>query len=504
MRTQKSCTDIFDAAPDRRTPGSQASGGAALGLALRGAAVGLAALGGAALGCAPDLSLSDPAGSGAGGEGGRAPQSGGEVQWARALEGDGEQAGASVAVADDRTAALLGRLTEAESVALDGRSVSPIGAENVFWARLAANDGAGLDLKRFGAFDPQIVNALATDGNEGLLVAGEFSGTLEFGGEPRTSAGGRDGYIARLDAEGRELWLQPLGGLGFQAATSVAASATGRIVVAGRFSGALVIGKDRLESAGGSDVFVASFDADGTPLWSKRFGDGFDQQPRAVAMDERGNAVVVGDFAGTIDLGGEPLQSAGGLDVFVASLDALGEHRWSKRFGDAGLQRARAVAVDGADNVVVGGEFAGTLDLGGGPRTAGEREAVFVAKLDPKGEHRYSRVIGEHGASLGQLLVDGTGDVLVVGGFRGEAALAGEPVTSAGEDDVFVAKLDPEGGYRWSHRFGGAGPDRATGVAVDRDRQAFVTGAFTGDVQFGEKQLEGGEGTDVFVTKLSP
>lgn len=462
------------------------------------AALGWAALGCAALGCAPELSLPAPEGS----SGATAP--GGEVQWARALGGDGERAGASVAVADDRTAALLGRLTRDEGVALDDRSVTPIGAENVFWARLAANDGAGLDLKRFGAFDPQIVNAIATDEDEGVLVAGEFSGTLEFGGAPRTSAGGRDGYVARLDAEGRELWLQTLGGRGFQAATGVAAAATGRVVVVGRFTGALTIGGERLESAGGSDVFVASFDADGRPLWSRRFGDGFDQQARAVAMDEHGNAVVVGDFAGTLDLGGEPLESAGDLDVFVVSLDALGGHRWSKRFGDAGPQRARAVAVDGAGDVVVGGEFSGTIDLGGGPRTTEAPQAVFVAKLDGRGAHRYSRVLGERGASLGQLLVDGTGDVIVVGGFRGEAELAGGPVRSAGSDDVFVAKLDPQGGFRWSHRFGGPGADRATGVAVDRERQVFVTGAFSGKVQFGEEQLEAGEGTDVFVTKLSP
>ncbi|WP_437717614.1 hypothetical protein WMF45_15125 [Sorangium sp. So ce448] len=476
-----------------------ATAGAALSVVM----VGAAALGAVVLGCAPELSLATPVGAGGEGGGG-APRSGGEVQWARALGGDGERAGASVAVFDDRTAALVGRLTKAEDVALDDESVTPIGEENVFWARLAASDGSGLGLKRFGAFDPQTVNALVPDGNEGLLVAGEFSGTLEFGGEPRTSAGGRDGYVARLDAEGQELWLQPLGGIGFQAATSVGATAAGLLAVAGRFSGALHVGKDRLESAGGSDVFLASFNNDGVPLWSKRFGDGFDQQARAVAMDARNNAIVIGDFAGTLDLGGEPLESAGDFDVFVASFNALGEHRWSKRFGDAGPQRAKAVAVDGAGNVIVGGEFGATIDLGGGPRTAGEHQAVFVAKLDPEGEHIYSRVIGEDGASLGQLLVDGVGDVVVAGGFRGDTTLADGSVTSAGDDDVFVAKLDPEGGYRWSHRFGSAGADRATGVAIDRDRQVYVTGAFTGKVTFGEKRIEGGEGTDVFVTKLSP
>ena len=214
--------------------------------------------------------------------------------------------------------------------------------------------------------------------------------------------------------------------------------------------------------------------------------------------------IVVGDFAGTLDLGGDPLQSAGDFDVFVASFTALGEHRWSKRFGDAGQQRATAVAVDGAGNVIVGGEFSATINLGGGPRTAGEHPAVFVAKLTSSGEHIYSRVIGEHGASLGQLLVDGTGDVVLAGGFREETALADGSVTSAGDDDVFVAKLDPQGDYRWSHRFGGAGADRATGVAIDSERQVYLTGAFTGKVSFGEKRIEGGDGMDVFVTKLSP
>ncbi|AUX41599.1 hypothetical protein SOCE26_030200 [Sorangium cellulosum] len=473
-------------------------------LDLRSIATG-AALGCAALGCAPELSLSDPAGSeGGGGGGGEALQPGGEVQWARELGGDGQQAGASVAVASDGSAALVGRLTKAERVALDDDVVDSVGAENVFFARLAESDGSGLGLRRFGAFDPQIVNAIARDPEGHLLVAGEFSGTLEFGGAPRTSLGGRDGYVARLDDEGQELWVQPLGGKGPQAATGVAASEDGQIVVAGRFSGAMAIGSDRLESDGGSDVFVASFDEAGNPLWSRRFGDGFDQQARAVALDGLGNVLVVGDFAGEIDLGGGPLRTAGDFDVFVASFNALGKHRWSKRFGDAGPQRAVAVAVDGAGNVTVGGEFRGTVDLGGGPRQAGAGTAVFVAQLDAKGEHRWSRAIGERGASLGQLLVDGAGNVIVTGGFSDQAELAGAPLVSAGETDIFVAKLDPEGGYRWSHRFGGAEPDWATGAALDENEQVFVTGAFTGEVAFGDRRLGGGEGADVFVTKLLP
>lgn len=450
-------------------------------------------------GCAPTLQLSDATD----GAGGSSPQAtGGAVRWARALGGEGEQPGPSVAVAGDGAAVLLGRL--AGSVKLDDALVSAIGVENVFWARVAGDDGAGLGLRRFGAFDPQIVNALVADVNGDLLVAGEFSGTLEFGGTPRTSAGGRDGYLVRLDPEGHEVWLQPLGGVGFQAGTCAASGTDGRVVATGRFSGTLAIGAATLRSAGGNDVFVASFDAAGALLWSKRFGDGFDQRSRAVAVDAQGNAILVGEFAGEIDFGGGALKSAGDYDVFVAKLDPDGEHVWSKRFGDAAPQRGGAVAVDGAGNVVVGGELAGTVDFGGGPRNAGAEPAVFMAKLDQNGEHVWSRRIGEQGASLGQIVVDGAGNVLVAGSFRGEARLAGGLLKSVGEEDVFVAKVNPAGDFLWAHRFGGTGADRGTGVAIDLDGDTLVTGSFAGSVDFGGKSLDSGTGADVFVAKLAP
>jgi hypothetical protein len=452
----------------------------------------------AALGCAPELQLGD--GPGAGGE----ASSGGEVEWARAFDSEGAQAGPKVAVAGDGSAVLLGKLTS--RLAIDGMSVSPLGAENVFWARLASGDGRGIGLKRFGAFDPQIANALATDVNGDLLVAGEFSGKVEFGGEQLESTGGRDGYFARLATEGEEIWLKPLGGVGFQAGASAAGSADGGTVVAGRFSGSLVIDSTVLKSAGNSDVFVASFDAAGALLGASRFGDGFEQRSGALAVDAAGDTIVTGEFAGGVDFGGGPLQSAGDFDVFVAKLGPGGEHLWSRRFGDAGAQRARAVAVDGAGNVIVGGEFAGTIDFGGGSWTAEDGEAVFVAKLGPGGELLWSRRFGEQGgASLGQLIADGAGNVLVVGGFRGQARLAEGVVTSAGEEDVFVTKLDPEGELLWSRQFGGAGEDRGTGAALDTEEGAvFVTGAFTGRVDFGGASLESGAGAEVFAVKLSP
>ena len=89
--------------------------------------------------------------------------------------------------------------------------------------------------------------------------------------------------------------------------------------------------------------------------WALRFGDAADQYVTSIAADGAGDVIVTGYFAGTMSFGGSPLVSAGTFDVFVAKLDPSGNHLWSKRFGDAGGQDGAGVAVDGKGDVLVTG-----------------------------------------------------------------------------------------------------------------------------------------------------
>ena len=78
-------------------------------------------------------------------------------------------------------------------------------------------------------------------------------------------------------------------------------------------------------------------------------------------------------------------------------------------------------------------------------------------------------------------LADGTS--LVSGMFYGTATFGpGEPIettlTSAGEDDMFVAKYNRDGTLAWAKRAGGTDSDWAEGIALAADGGAFVTGPF--------------------------
>lgn len=240
-------------------------------------------------------------------------------------------------------------------------------------------------------------------------------------------------------------------------------------------------------------------------LFAMRFGDGKDQKAWAVAAGKDGTSVIVGGFAGTLDLGGGPLLSAGQDDVFVAKLDAKGEHVWSRRFGDAGDQTAEAVAIDAKGNVLVVGAFSGAIDFGGGQLASTAGTDAFFVVFDPHGKHRWSQAAGSSSTSEGAdgAAFDGSGNILVTGYAEGAVDLGGPVAPPEGERSLFVAKWDESGKHLWSKRIGD--PDEQVGFAVAADAagNVLVTGRFEGDVDFGGGRLHAGL-REAFVAKYDP
>jgi beta-propeller repeat-containing protein/hemolysin type calcium-binding protein len=100
--------------------------------------------------------------------------------------------------------------------------------------------------------------------------------------------------------------------------------------------------------------------------------------------------------------------------------------------------------------------------------------------IDPT--FRYAGFIGGDGndAATG-VAVDGSGNAYVVGWTTSPAATfpdtVGPDLTQNGNDDVFVAKVNPAGtGLVYAGYIGGAGDERANDVAVDSTGAAYVTG----------------------------
>lgn len=271
---------------------------------------------------------------------------------------------------------------------------------------------------------------------------------------------------------------------------AVAEDRTGRACFTGSFTGTLDLGAagkvtSRADKVLDGFLFCAS--PDGKPFFAKTFGDGVDKQfPYHVVFDETGDLLWTGMARGAVDLGDGP-RTTRAEDVFLARLDREGKPRWIKTFGDdAGSQMGLVLAVLPGGTTFVGGQAAGTVDFGGGPRTsAGEMDA-FVAAFDGAGNPVFSVMGGGAGRDqVNQLATDGKGRVAVVGEHIGELSLGAEAtVLRAGgqASQGYVVVLDPTGKQLFAKGFpagpSGDAPSSAEGVGFDAAGNLIVTGIF--------------------------
>jgi hypothetical protein len=336
-----------------------------------------------------------------------------------------------------------------------------------------------------------------------VVVTGFFEGGVDFGGGSLVSAGLSDIFVAKFNANGAHQWSQRFGSTGFDSGEAVAVDRSGNVLVTGGFEGTVDFGGGDLVGAGYKDVFVAKYDPSGAHEWSCRFGGTGYEEGYGIAVDGLESAVVTGYFEGGVDFGGGSLVSAGLEDIFVAKYDSSGTHHWSRRFGSTGSDYGEAVAVDGSGNVVVTGFFGGGVDFGGGSLTSAGLEDIFVAKYDSSGTHQWSQRFGSTGYDDGYgVAVDASGEVVATGVFEGTADFGGGDLISAGYSDIYVAKYNAIGAHEWSQRFGGTADDYGEDVAVDGSGKSLLTGEFIGTVNFGGGDLVSAGSTDIFLLKL--
>jgi len=407
------------------------------------------------------------------------------------------------AVDKSGSVALFGAFEETTD--LGGGTLTSAGAADVYLAKLTGV-GSTIFSKRFGNASSQQGFAVTFDKLGNLYIAGAFQGTIDLGGGPLMSAGGDDVYIAKLDSNGKHIWSKRYGGPGSEEALYLGVDELGYVYASGTLSGSVNFGGGTLTSVGGDDIFVLNLDPDGEHLWSKRAGNTGSDTVGSMAVDLEGNVYLTGRYTYSIDFGGGVLTSAGADDVFAVKLDQFGDPLWTQGGGDPTSQSGTAIAVSTLGNVFLGGDFQGTIDIGGGPMVSAGGSDIFVAKLDSSGgpvwSQRFGDSVDQHVVSLA---VDTEENVIVTGQFQGTINFGDGPRTSAGGNDIFVAKLDPSGSVLWSKSFGDtAFAQSAKSVATDAGGNVILAGTFGGSADFGGGALVCKGTSNAFVAKLAP
>ena len=305
--------------------------------------------------------------------------------------------------------------------------------------------------------------SLATDESENIYVTGIFSGTIDFdpGGDTfNLTAQGNypDIYILKLNPSGNLIWVKQIGGPFNDRSNFIKIDESGDVYVTGAFrdSACFNSGNDtfNLVSAGGEDAFLLKLDSSGNLLWMKQFGGHDFDSGSSITIDESNDVYVMGSFRGTGDFNpgvdSFNLITAGNTDVFIVKLSSIGGFIWARSFGGIDHDFGSSMAIGNLNNIVVSGNFRDTINFDVGTDT------LFLS--------------------------------------------------SNGNSDAFILKLDIEGNFMWAKQIGGLLLDRSISTCIDFENNICLSGAFQGtvDVDPGPDVLNytsKGE-SDIFILKL--
>lgn len=258
-------------------------------------------------------------------------------------------------------------------------------------------------------------------------------------------------------------------------------------------------------------------------------GSGYDQA-RDVVTDSAGNIYVTGgtDSADFLTTAGAYDRTANGnVDVFVIKLDPTGQSIiWSTLLGGPNYDRAYAIELDSANNVIVGGR-AGA----GFPTTSGVVQKVFAGDTDPESlyglQDGFLAKLSADGTQLLWATYWGTGDRGIVRDFAVDAADNVYPASSieaghssqhitagtfhttpAGGRDGLVAKLNATAGaVLWCTYIGGTGNETGTpSIRADDTGVYYLAHSISTDAltTAGAYDRSANGGTDMYVAKLAP
>ena len=337
---------------------------------------------------------------------------------------------------------------------------------------------------------------ISTDVAGNSVVTGMFNQTATFDNITITSSGSYEIFLAKYDALGNVLWAKKAGGTSGDNGAGVLMDDNGNIYLCGAFTQTATFDNISLTSQGSLDIFIAKYDAAGNALWAVNAGGAGSDYANEITV-KHDKLYITGAFQQTANFGSTTLTSAGHYDIFLASYDTSGNPLWSVSAGSNSwtVEAGSSVAADISGNVYICGSFGGSTLFGNTSITStggGDYLDSFIASYSASGNFnwvKYGGGISADGAN--DITVDNNGLVYVGGTYNGNATFDNLQVSPLGQNsDIFIACYNSSGIIQWlKNAGGGQGSDAAMGVCYDNIGGLFVSGFFNRTAYFDNVNL---------------
>lgn len=362
-----------------------------------------------------------------------------------------------------------------------------------------------------------VAYSIKTDAAGNVYTTGIYGGTADFDPGPGvynlTAVGGNsDVFISKLDASGNFLWAKSIGGYSVESVVSLNFDHLGNPVISGTFASPVVdfdpgVGVFYLNTTS-SDAYILKLDPQGDFINAIAYGGAGAPFCNDFCFDSIGNIYLTGSFFNTADF--DPgvatvnRTSVGNTDIFVLKLDSLWNYQWVRTFGGPGSDIGNDITIDSTGNILIAGEFEGTVDFQPGPGTfnlssQGDVDA-FLALYTNTGFLTSALRFGGGGYDVSsKIATDPTGSIYLLGTFTGSVDFDPGPgisnmVSNSFSRDAFLIKINSSLNLVWRVSFGSNGIDYGKSIDIDPACNIYIAGTFVNTID-----LDPGPGTN-FVT----
>ncbi len=345
-------------------------------------------------------------------------------------------------------------------------------------------------------------NSVAIDANGNVYATGYFTDTVDF--DPGTitnnlvPTGSFDMFVTKFNSYGNLVWARRIGGYSQTIGKSITIDTSKNVYITGSFEDTVDFdpGAGIYNLIGGVDeTFIFKLDSNGDFVWAKKFSIGSFN----MATDYTGNVYVCGTFGGIADFDPGPgifyLTPVGGNDIFILKLDFNGNFVWVKGMGGNNSDYAISMAIGENGSVYTTGTFQSTVDFdpnsGVYNIVSSSQADLFISKLDSNGNFVWAKSVSSTVFCYSQgIAADINGNTYITGFFRGitdfdpGAGTFNLTSTNIPYSDIYILRLDSAGNLGWIKRIGGSHEGWGKSIAVDFNKNVYVTGWFNGTADF--------------------
>jgi hypothetical protein len=240
------------------------------------------------------------------------------------------------------------------------------------------------------------INDLKVDNNENVFITGSFSTSFSFNGVNQVSNGNEDVYFLKYNDQGQEQWCKTFGSnsTNSESGNSIVIDSNADILVAGNFSGTVDFdagtGSFPLTSIGNRTGFITKYNQNGSHLITVKFdGANNASESRLNSIDIQNSSIyVTGLIYGTIDMDpGTLISNETQYNLgFILKLDPQFNLIWKKIISSTGGSEGYIVKTK-FNEVYLSGFMSGTTDLDPHPTNSFiySGKGTYIVKLNDNG-----------------------------------------------------------------------------------------------------------------------